>query len=313
MTAMRRSSRLTSSSVHGHGPRRARTARALGALTVVLAFLGVGMASARSTGAATAPAADDTTTTAAPTTTTTTVAPTTTTSTAPRRTGPIRVAFLGDSVAWTTASAVAPTVAARANLVTVLNDGIWGCGVVRGTPFRYFGSTLKVLPNDCDHWPAQWRAAMDRQRPEVAVVVTGRWELMDRVHDGRWTHVGDPVFDAYLGRELDEAIAAAGSRGARVVVTTTPYYRRGNAPGGGTWPEDVPARVDLVNRLLRQAVARHPGVGLVDLGGHLSPGGKLAMRIDGVRIRTDGVHIAASAGPWLAPWLFPTIRAAAGY
>lgn len=236
-----------------------------------------------------------------PTTTTAPPAP-------PRR---VRVAFLGDSVAWTTAGAIAPH--ADLSSVDVLNHGIWGCGVVRGVPFRYFGATLHALPNDCDHWPEQWAAAVDRHRPDVAVVMVGRWELMDRVHNGVWTHVGETAFDDYLRSELDLAIATAGSRGARVVVATTPYYRRGDAPGGGTWPEDDPARVHLVNHLLREAAARHPGVAVVDFGSRLSPGGALAMEIDGVRVRTDGVHVAAESGSWLSPWLLHEIRTAAGY
>lgn len=222
---------------------------------------------------------------------------------------PARVAFFGDSVAWSTASAVAT--ASGAHGVEVVNAGIWGCGTVRGTPFRYFGAVHEVLPNDCDHWPGQWQAAVDRELPHVAVVMVGRWELMDRVHDGRWTNIGDPVFDAYLDRELDLAITIAGSRGARVVVATTPYYRRGDAPGGGTWPEDEPNRVDRVNELLRDAAARNR-VSIVEYGALLSPGGGLAMEIDGIRVRSDGVHIAPSAGPWMAPRLLPAIRRAAG-
>lgn len=223
--------------------------------------------------------------------------------------GPARVAFFGDSVAWSTASAI--TVGAASQGVDVVNAGIWGCGTVRGTPFRYFGKTYDVIPNDCANWPAQWQAAVDREKPHVAVVMVGRWELMDRVHGGRWTHVGDPAFDAYLASELDLAIAIAGSRGARVVVATTPYYRRGDAPGGGTWPEDEPHRVDKVNAILRDAAARNR-VGIVEYGALLSPDGALAMEIEGVRVRTDGVHIAPSAGPWMAPRLLPAIRMAAG-
>ncbi|HEX4905862.1 MAG TPA: SGNH hydrolase domain-containing protein [Acidimicrobiales bacterium] len=222
---------------------------------------------------------------------------------------PARVAFLGDSVAWSTASAVSSFAGHYG--IEVVNAGIWGCGTVRGTPFRYFGSTYESLPNDCDHWPAQWQRAIDFAQPHVAVVMVGRWELMDRVHRGRWTHVGDPSFDAYLGRELDLAITIAGSRGARVVVATTPYYRRGDGPGGGTWPEDEPHRVDEVNALLRAAAARNR-VGIVDYGALLSPGGALAMDIDGFRVRSDGVHIAVGSGPWMAPRLLPAIRTAAG-
>ena len=275
---------------------------------LVAALLGPGSTNPRPTNAA---FVDDTTTstTVEAATTTTTAPPPTTTTVAPAPRRPLRVAFFGDSVAWTTAAAVAPYAGHYG--ITVLNEGIWGCGVVRGTPFRYFGAVHGILPNDCDHWPEQWQAAVDRDRPDVAVVMTGRWELMDRVFEGRWTGVGDDAFHRYLAGEFDRAISVARSTGATVLVATTPYYRRGEAPGGGKWPEDVPARVDLVNRLLRQAASRN-GVGVVDFGGMLSPGGALAMEIDGVRIRTDGVHVAVEAGPWISPRLLPAIRSAVG-
>lgn len=223
----------------------------------------------------------------------------------------VRALFLGDSVAWTTAVGVRDVAAGYG--IAVDNGGIWGCGVVRGTPFRYFGTQYDTLPNDCDRWNDQWQRAVEAARPDVVVVMVGRWELMDRVHEGRWTHIGDPVFDQYLVRELQQAIAVASSRGAKVAIGTTPYYHRGDAPGGRVWPEDEPARVDRVNALIRQAAAGAPGVAtVVDIGGRLSPDGRLAMQIDGVRVRTDGVHVAPEAGPWLAPWLLPQLRAIAG-
>ena len=225
--------------------------------------------------------------------------------------GPLRVAFIGDSVAWTMASGLSAS--APQYGMAISNDGIFGCGVVRGTPFRYFGSTYNTLPNDCDHWPQHWQDAINRDHPNVVAIMVGRWELMDRVFHGNWTHIGDPVFNQYLASEFDNAINVASSAGAKVVVFTNPYYHRGPRPDGGTWPEDDPARVDIVNALLRQAADRHPGVAsVIDLGAHLSPGGQLAMQIDGVRVRTDGVHIAQSAGPWLAPWLLPQLRGVVG-
>jgi hypothetical protein len=196
--------------------------------------------------------------------------------------------------------------------MTISNDGIFGCGVVRGTPFRYFGATYNALPNDCDHWPQQWQADVNRDHPDLVVIMVGRWELMDRVFNGQWTHIGDLAFNQYLASEFDNAVAVASSGGAKVVLCTDPYSHRGPAPNNGTWPEDDPVRVDIVNTLLRQTAERHPGVGLVELGQRMSPGGQLAMQIDGVQVRTDGVHIAQAAGPWLAPWLLPQLNAFVG-
>ena len=233
----------------------------------------------------------------------------TTTSTAPLRAPetPLRVVFIGDSVANTAATGL---VAYGSQFgLTIVNDGINGCGVVQGGPYRYFGAQHDELPQ-CQAWPDAWQADIERDNPDLAAIVVGRWELMDRMFEGRWTHIGDPAFDAYLASEVEHAIAIVTSRGAKVALFTTPYYRRGLRPDGGLYPEDDPSRVDRMNAIFRDVASRHPGtVTVVDFGGRLSPGGQLAMSIDGIRVRSDGVHLTPQAGQWLAPWLLPQLQA----
>jgi lysophospholipase L1-like esterase len=140
-------------------------------------------------------------------------------------------------------------------------------------------------------------------RPDVALLVVGRWETIDRVHDGRWTHVGDPAFDAYLTGELRQAIEILGATGAEVVVTTEPYNRRAEKPDGSLYPEDQPGRVDRWNALVRNVVGRYPNAGVLDLNEKLGPSGSYASKVDGIRMRSDGVHPTAEAVKWLTPWL----------
>jgi hypothetical protein len=238
------------------------------------------------------------------------VGPVTTDTPTPAAARPLKIVFLGDSVAKTTAAALVPMSGAYG--ITVDNRGILGCGVARTVPFRYFGKHYDAVPPGCETWPETWRAAVEADQPDVAVVLVGRWELMDRVIGSRWSAIGAPDFDSDVAASLDTAVAAAAATGGRVVLATTPYYQRGLRPDGGLWPEDVPARVDRFNELLRATAARHPGVAVVELGGRLSVDGRLAMKIDGVRVRTDGVHVAPEAGHLLAPWLLPQLRALAG-
>jgi hypothetical protein len=148
--------------------------------------------------------------------------------------------------------------------------------------------------------------------PDVVVILVGRWETMDRVHDGRWTQLGDPAFDDYLGGQLTQAVNIASARGATVVFATEPYNRRGERPDGGLWPEDEPARVDRWNALLHQVAAQHPAtVRMLDLGARLCPRGEFAWQVNGVRVRSDGVHLTPDGVRWLTPWLMPQLVAAA--
>ena len=39
---------------------------------------------------------------------------------------------------------------------------------------------------------------------------------MDRVHDSRWTRIGDPAYDTYLMGELDQAVRVLSAKGALV-------------------------------------------------------------------------------------------------
>jgi peptidoglycan/LPS O-acetylase OafA/YrhL len=217
-------------------------------------------------------------------------------------------AVFGDSVAVTLAQAVIPVAAGSG--VRLHDDGIVGCGVATGTEVRSVGVD-SVIPGSCLVWQQTWQRFVDRDQPAVSVILLGRWELLDRVVGGRWQHVGQPSFDAYVTAQLDRAIAIAGSSGARVVLATAPYFQGIESPSGGTYPENQPSRVDAYNRLVRAVVAAHPGVSLFDLNAAASPHGRFAWKVGGRVIRSsDGVHFSPAAGAVIGPDLVAAIRAA---
>jgi peptidoglycan/LPS O-acetylase OafA/YrhL len=222
---------------------------------------------------------------------------------------PVSMAVLGDSVSVTLGDALAAV--GRFYAVKVTNGGIVGCGVALGTAVRSDGQTSPV-PGSCYRWQATWQATLDQAHPAVAVILLGRWELLDRQVGGVWQHVGEPAFDTYLAQQLDLAIDTAGSDGAAVVVCTAPYFQGLEPPGGGTYPENQSVRVDVWNELVRQAVSRHPGARLFDLNALMSPGGTYTDVVDGVAVRSsDGVHLSVASGAVVGPALLPVIRDAA--
>jgi peptidoglycan/LPS O-acetylase OafA/YrhL len=221
--------------------------------------------------------------------------------TRPRR-GTARVLFLGDSVAQTLAAGLRD-----ADGIDVTNGGVLGCGLATGGPYRYFGGQYDDLPQ-CARWPITWADSVRRADPAMVAVLVGRWDVMDRWHDGKWRHVGDPVYDAYLTAQLDRVVTILSGR--TVVLLTAPYYRRGERPDGGRYPEDDPARVDRFNELVRAVAARHPGVGVVDLNAALAPEGTFTKTINGVLVRYDGVHLSPAGARLIQPWLYRQLRAA---
>ena len=80
--------------------------------------------------------------------------------------------------------------------------------------------------SECDGWPIRWSTQVSRDQPDVALLVIGRWETVDRVNEGQWTHIGDPTFDAYLSGELERALTIVGATGIHVVVGHRPLQPR---------------------------------------------------------------------------------------
>jgi peptidoglycan/LPS O-acetylase OafA/YrhL len=216
--------------------------------------------------------------------------------------GTKRVAVFGDSVAWTMMRYLPPTPGLSFTNYTTI-----GCGVARGGPYRYAGETLNQKP-ECDAWPSRWSQRINHDRPDVVLLIVGRWEVVDRVNEGDWTHIGDDTYDAYLRAELQRALDILTSTGARVVVTTEPYNRRGERPNGSLYPEDQPARADRWNTLLRSVIGKRPDVTLLDLNKKLCPDGYYTNKVDGIKMRTDGVHPTPEAVKWLTPWLTDALK-----
>ena len=216
--------------------------------------------------------------------------------------GTKRVAVFGDSVAWTLMRYLPPTPGLSFTNYTTI-----GCGVARGGPYRYAGQTLNQKP-ECDAWPSRWSRRINHDRPDVVLLIIGRWEVVDRVNEGDWTHIGDDAYDGYLRGELQRALDILTSTGAHVVVTTEPYNRRGERADGSLYPEDQPVRADRWNTLLRSVIGKRSDVTVLDLNKKLCPDGYYTTKVDGIKMRMDGVHPTPEAVKWLTPWLTDALR-----
>ena len=212
------------------------------------------------------------------------------------------VSVFGDSIAWTLMRYLPATPG-----FNFIDHTVIGCSLVRGGPYRYLGQTLEPKPA-CDTWPSRWSEQIAQDRPDVALLIIGRWETVDRVNEGRWTHLGDPSFDGYLTGELQRALDVLGAAGARLVVATVPYSRRGEKADGSLYPEDQPNRVDQWNMLLRRTIGQRANVAILDLNKKLCPDGVYTAKVDGVQVRSDGVHLTPDGAKWLTPWLEESVR-----
>ena len=223
---------------------------------------------------------------------------------------PRRVLLVGDSMAFTLGFGLHRD---RSDYgLYIDNQGTFGCGIVQGGPYNQEGISYPQSP-PCDSWPQRWTALLQGPRPDVAAILTGRWELMDRMHNGTLQHIGQPAFDDYLLGELETAVGMFTVRNIPVVLLSSPYFLQASQPKNKLWPEDDPARVDRWNALLSVIAARHPGrVQVAPLGAWLSPDGRYAQVVGGAVVRDDdGIHFTDAAGVEVAPQLLPVLRQAA--
>jgi peptidoglycan/LPS O-acetylase OafA/YrhL/lysophospholipase L1-like esterase len=227
---------------------------------------------------------------------------------APRRTvaaGQVAdVLVVGDSVAFNIGNGLVERARSDASM-RVQSAGQLGCPIARGGQYRFL-LDIDTFADRCD-WAGMFPRFLDERDPEVVVLTSGIWEVVDRrlPGDDRFRSIGQPEIDRYLLREMLAAIDLLGSKGATVVLLTYPHFQAGRDQGYVDLPESDPARVDRLNAIMAEAAGLRPGVvSVVDFQGWLAarPGGE-----HDPAIREDGLHFYDSFGPVIAEWLAPQI------
>jgi len=225
---------------------------------------------------------------------------------------PERALLLGDSMAETLGAGL--SVGSLGWGVSLTNHGELGCDLDPQTTVNVMG-VVGPAALGCPQWRTEWARLVAQSDPDVVVVLLGRWESLDRVYDGRWTHVGEAAFDQHLQDELSQIITIGSSSGARVVFLTLPYIAETTVqPNGSPWDMNLPSRTDAFNADVRAAVDAHPGQSsVIDLNKILDPRGHYVSTIDGFRVRdTDEEHLSRLGGEWLRPLLLPQLAALGG-
>ncbi|MEZ5347584.1 MAG: acyltransferase family protein [Microthrixaceae bacterium] len=218
--------------------------------------------------------------------------------------GTADVLVVGDSVAFNIGYGLDEW-SDEAGGVRVQPAGQLGCPIARGGQFRFLRN-IETFEDRCD-WSEMFGDWIDSNDPEVVVLVSGIWEVVDRrlQGDDRFRRIGEPLVDRYILSEFLSAIDTLAARGANVVVLTYPHFEAGRDQGYSDLPESDPARVDRLNELLAEAVSMRPGVAtLVDFQDWLAaqPGGEL----DPLK-REDGLHFRDEYAPTIGAWLGPQL------
>ena len=224
---------------------------------------------------------------------------------------PVKVLLVGDSTALTLGIGLSEH--ERSYDVQLLDGGILGCGVTFGSEFQLQGVDAP-MDKHClnsagsDAWPKVWKADLAKEKPNVVMVLVGRWEVANRTYKEHWTNIENPTYAGYVRQQLEDAVQVARSGGAHVVLMTAPCYDSGEQPNGDPWPEDSRTRLSIYNGIVRQVAAVAPDTSLLNFNAMACPGGHYEEYMDGVQVRqSDGVHFAFDGGDVFASRIWPEV------
>jgi peptidoglycan/LPS O-acetylase OafA/YrhL len=220
--------------------------------------------------------------------------------------GGFRVYLVGDSVGFTLGYNYARGTVPG---MTLGGDTEVGCGLARA-PIVLAGAVQPVDPK-CTAWATRWGRGTASFRPDVALLVLGGWEVLDHQYGGQVLHPGMPEYESYLDSELQLAYDLVAPSSGDLAVLNVPCYHQ---PDTGldkslAATRDDPARGEWLNQVLGRFVAAHrQRMVLIDLKSFLCPGGRYLDRIDGVKVRYDGVHLSRPGARLVWQWLGPQLR-----
>jgi peptidoglycan/LPS O-acetylase OafA/YrhL len=168
---------------------------------------------------------------------------------------PVRVSFFGDSQGMTL---LINKPNGLAGVLTLTDSTVEGCGVLLGTIHSQVGYT-RDLSSDCGSWPEQWAKHAQQNKPQIAVVELGAWDVFDTTISGHHLIFGTPAWDAYYLQQLTHGISILLDAGAQVALLGVPCYHPVPAGGLPVLPErGMNARTRHVTSLLETAAARDP-------------------------------------------------------
>jgi peptidoglycan/LPS O-acetylase OafA/YrhL len=268
---------------------------------------------------------EPTTTTGAPTGTPGTEQPTTTTTAPPEpRTHVVpplveveqpvadvpRILIIGDSAASTFGPGV-QSWSSYLGLAEVYSYGWLACPLTIGGDIRWNDGIVAPIPERCDDIEARRRDLADVD-PDLVVIYSGLWEIVDRRLPGRddWVHVGQPVMDAEIERQLAEITDLILADGRRVLWMLQPPVRNSiYAQLPGPLPEEDPARMERLNEIISGIAAEREDVWTLDVPAVFTDLYGDPLALDN---RTDGFHWSEAGaerdGSWMAP-LFAEVAA----
>jgi peptidoglycan/LPS O-acetylase OafA/YrhL len=225
-------------------------------------------------------------------TTAPTTAPTTTAAPEP----PPVLAFVGDSVPYLAAEAVAGKTAQTG--FVPLNLALPNCDGAAGHPKLRLGYGEVIHEAEgCDRWVERWSVPLSQGRPAAFVMMLGQTTVLDRRVNDEWQGPCDAEFQAWYEPTVTARVEwLAANAPAPIYLAVTPWA----APAAvGIVPQDHLERTNCLNALYDRVRAAHPTVRRLDVASWLCPAGPESC----APVRSDGLHFSDEGALQLATWV----------
>ena len=169
---------------------------------------------------------------------------------------PVRVTVFGDSQGMTL---LLNKPSGLDGSLTLTDGTVEGCGFLLGKLTSRRGPS-RDLSSACGTWADQWRSTEARNRPQIALVEVGAWDVFDlSIGDTGTMTFGSADWDGYYAQQLEQAVSLLIAGGAQVALLGVPCYRPIDAGGQTALPErGDDQRTRHLNVLLRAAAAKNP-------------------------------------------------------
>lgn len=202
--------------------------------------------------------------------------------------------------------------------LTVLVASRLGCGVV---PFTATAKGVVLQPQAplCDEWAQQREGEIASAHADLGVLFAGTWEQYDRYVDGKvvgyktaeWRKLTAEAYRTVLdemSRHVTHLAIALDHchKAPDLDLPVETLYQVGRYPP----VVNDPARISAVNQAIRDAASDFPNVTVLDVGSRVCPRG-FTEKVDGVTMRTDGVHWTTEGGQLVWKWMRPKLLAGA--
>jgi lysophospholipase L1-like esterase len=225
----------------------------------------------------------------------------------------------------------------------VINAAAVNCSLVTTGKLQSYNTSITpdgTIPQACDNWRTEWPALVEQNQPDIVLVVTGGWEIVNR-----W--FGDPVgpaatlrdkeFRDAFGAAYTEAADLLSAGGADVVFTTSWHinppraqpYQEVNPDVYDIWwepygPEDAPAnwvppvegqefvsakeKIDRLNKV-KVKVGKQTDATTINVAKFVSPDNEYEDTIDGTFVRdADLSHFNEDGNDIIAEYIAPKLQ-----